>query len=362
VRAMTAPAVTLTESVLRRLTERVLEAAGVASDKAALVADSLILANLRGVDSHGVQNLPHYVEQLEAGDVDPHAEGHVASESGACLLYDSEHGLGAVTALTCCGHAVRLARRLGVSLVVAREATHFGIAACWSQKISAEGLIGIALCDASPTVPPWQGRAGRVGTNPISLSVPHPQGRGWLLDMATTTAAYGRLEKSQLEGKTVIPEGWAQDREGHPTTDLGTALKGFLMPLGGYKGSGLAVLVEILCGVLSGGAFGTEIRGIRQHGRHSRVNHTFLAIDVTRFLPLGEFQARMDRFVAEIKSAPPAAGYEEVLVAGDPEWRIEDERRRGGIPIPPGPWANLARVAERLGVVLPAGLDPIPFG
>jgi LDH2 family malate/lactate/ureidoglycolate dehydrogenase len=143
------------------------------------------------------------------------------------------------------------------------------------------------------------------------------------------------------------------DREGRPTTDLATALKGFLMPLGGYKGSGLGLMVEILCGVLSGGAMSREICGIRQHGRHSRVNHTFLGIEVGRFLPLEEFYARMERLIAEVKSAAPAAGYDEVLVAGDPEWRAEEQRRRNGIPIPPGPWEELARTAEQLRVALP---------
>jgi LDH2 family malate/lactate/ureidoglycolate dehydrogenase len=126
------------------------------------------------------------------------------------------------------------------------------------------------------------------------------------------------------------------------------------MPLGGYKGSGLAMMVEILCGALGGGAMATEIRGIRQHGRRSRVNHAFLGIDVSRFLPLEQFYARTDWLVAEIKSAAPAAGYDQVLVAGDPEWRAEEERRRAGIPIPAGPWQTLVRIAERLEVPLPA--------
>jgi len=346
-------AVVLLEAALRAFAERVLEAAGVPREKVPVVADPLVAANLRGIDSHGVQLLPHYVDQLAAGDVDPRADGRILAESGGCLLYDGQHGLGAVTSTTCCAHAVRLALEHGVALVVAREATHFGAAGYWAEKISAAGLIGIAMCDASPTVPPWQGREGRLGTNPISMAVPKPGGRGWLLDMATTTAAYGRLEKVALEGRTVIPEGWAMDRQGRPTTDLATALQGFLMPLGGYKGSGLAMLVEILCGALGGGAMATEIRGIRQHGRLSRVNHAFLGIDVSRFLPLEEFYARMDWLVAEVKATPPAAGYDEVLVAGDPEWRAEQERRRNGIPIPPGPWAALVRMAERLGVPLP---------
>jgi LDH2 family malate/lactate/ureidoglycolate dehydrogenase len=238
-------------------------------------------------------------------------------------------------------------------MVVAGEATHFGAAGFWAQKISEAGLIGMALCDASPAIPPWQGREGRLGTNPISMAVPHPGGWGWLLDMATSTVSYGRLEKLMLEGSESVPPGWAMDREGRPTTELATALKGFLMPLGGYKGSGLGLMVEILCGVLSGGAMSREIRGIRQHGRYCRVNHAFLGIDVARFLPLEQFYSRMDWLVAEVKSAAPAAGYDEVLVAGDPEWRAEEERRRSGIPIPPGPWEELARTAARLGVALP---------
>jgi LDH2 family malate/lactate/ureidoglycolate dehydrogenase len=341
------------EAELRDFTERILEAAGVPRERARKLADPIVAANLRGIDSHGVQLLPHYVDQVTAGDVDPLADGRVVAESGACLHYDSQHGLGAITSEFCCGHTVRLARAHGLGMVVAGEATHFGAAGFWAQKISEAGLIGLALCDASPAIPPWQGREGRLGTNPISMAVPHPGGRGWLLDMATSTVSYGRLEKLMLEGSESVPPGWAMDREGRPTTELATALKGFLMPLGGYKGSGLGLMVEILCGVLSGGAMSREIRGIRQHGRYCRVNHAFLGIDVARFLPLEQFYARMDWLVAEVKSAAPAAGYDEVLVAGDPEWRAEEERRRSGIPIPPGPWEELARTAARLGVALP---------
>jgi LDH2 family malate/lactate/ureidoglycolate dehydrogenase len=210
------------------------------------------------------------------------------------------------------------------------------------------------MCDSSPQVPPWQGKAKRVGTNPLSMSVPHPGGRGWLLDMATSTVALGKLEQAKLNRKTEIPPGWALDSEGRPTTGLAAALSGFLMPLGGYKGSGLALMVEILGGALGGGALAPDIRGIRDHGRLARVNHTFLAIDAARFLPLEDFYARMDSLVQYIKSTPPATGCDEVLVAGDPEWRFEDERRARGIPIPPGPWAALAATARRLGVPLPA--------
>jgi LDH2 family malate/lactate/ureidoglycolate dehydrogenase len=334
---------------------RLLEAARVPGDKARLVAESLVAGNLRGVDSHGIAMLPHYIDQIDAGDVEPEREGHVVAESGGCLLYDAESGFGFVTAEICCGHAIRLARSQGIAMVVAREASHFGAAALWTRRISAAGLIGIAVCDAGPQVAPWQGKDRRIGTNPISVSVPHPGGRGWLLDMATTTVALGKLEQAQIKGEREIPPGWALDSEGRPTTGLAAAVSGLLMPLGGYKGSGLGLMVEILCAVLGGGAMAGEVHGVRMHGRHSRVNHAFLAIDVARFLPLEEFQARMERLVAEMKSSAPAAGYGEVLVAGEPEWRAEDDRRRRGIPIPAGVWSELSRTAARLGVPLPAG-------
>ncbi len=348
------PTITLSEAQVRDFGERLLRAVGVALEKARLVAEVLAYANLRGVDSHGIQLLPHYIDQIEAGDLDPAAEGCVISECQACLLYDGGHGLGAVTAEICCGHAIRLARQYGISIVVARETNHFGPAAYWTQKIAAAGQIGIAVCDASQQVPPWQGKARKIGTNPISMAVPHPAGRGWLLDMATSTVALGKLEQAKLNRKAEIPPGWALDSEGLPTTLLSAALDGFLMPLGGYKGSGLGLMVEILCGALGGGGMAPDIRGIRQHGGYSRVNHAFLAIDVGRFMPLEVFYERMDRLIAHVKSAPPAAGYDEVLVAGDPEWRYEDERRANGIPILPGPWETIERTARRLGVALPA--------
>ncbi len=342
-------------SDLYKFAEDVLTASGVPAGYVAQFASALIETNLRSVDSHGVQLLPHYVGQIERGEVALHATGKVLKESGACLVYDAEHGLGQVTAPICCDHAIRLAAATGVGIVTARECSHFGAAFLWARRISDAGYIGIALCDASMQVPPWQGREPRLGTNPISVSVPHPRHRGWLLDMATTTVAYAKLEQLKLKGETTVPSGWSQDREGVPTTDMATALKGLLMPLGGYKGSGLGMMVEILTGVLAGGpVFGTQVTGLRHQGRPMRVNHTFLAIDVERFMPLEQFQERMEWLIEEVKSAAPAKGYSEVLVAGEPEWRAEEHRKENGIPIADGVWQSLEDLARRLNVALPA--------
>jgi len=262
--------------------------------------------------------------------------------------------LGQVVSEICCGHATRLAKQHGVSVVVARESNHFGCASFWAQKISAQGSLGIVMCNASPIVPPWQGREGRLGTNPVCMSVPGNHGRPWLLDMATTTVAAGKIFKAFFGNQPEIPAGWALDSSGAPTTDTKAAYTGLLMPLGGYKGSGLAVLVEILCAVLSGGPMSTDVRGIQALGV-AHVSQAFIGIDVTRFMPIEQFQERLQWLVARVKSAQPAAGFDEVLVAGEPEWRAEELRRREGIPVSSGLWEKLSAAAGRLKVPVPAG-------
>ena len=340
---------TVAAPALRSFSESILLAAGVPAHKAAIVASSLIAANLRGVDSHGIQLLTFYVDQLLAGEMDPHAEGRVVTESGSCLLFDGQNGIGQWVAETCCGHAIRIAGQHGVALVTARESNHFGACAWWAEKMRAAGQIGIVMCNASPIVPPWQAKQGRFGTNPICMAVPGP----WLLDMATTTVAAGKVFKAFINHQPEIPAGWAFNSEGVPTTNTEEAYHGMLMPLGGYKGSGLGFLVEILCAVLSGGAMSNEVGGIRFRGKLVRTSQMFLAIDVARFMPLEEFTARMEGLVALVKSAPPAPGYDEVLVAGDPEWRTEAERLRNGIPISEGNWETLIKTAARVKVAPP---------
>jgi LDH2 family malate/lactate/ureidoglycolate dehydrogenase len=344
---------TVSAGVLTRFVEEILLAAQVPPHKAAIAAHSLVASNLRGVDSHGIQLLPFYVDQLLAGEMDSQADGRVVSETGSCLIFDGQNGLGQWVADSCCRHAIRIAAAQGMALVVSRESNHFGAAAWWAQKMRAAGQIGIVMCNASPIVPPWQGREGRMGTNPICMSVPGP----WLLDMATTTVAAGRIFKAFINGQPEIPAGWAFDSDGVPTTDTHQAYKGMLMPLGGYKGSGLAMMVEILCSVLSGGAMANEIGGIRVRGKKVRNSQMFMAIDVARFMPVEEFTARVEQLVALMKATATAPGYDEVMVAGDPEWRTEAERKANGIPIADGNWDSLVKTAARVNVEAPHSLQ-----
>jgi LDH2 family malate/lactate/ureidoglycolate dehydrogenase len=331
----------------------IMEAVNVPGTAATLVADSLVSANLRGVDSHGVQLLIWYTQQIQDGNIDIATIGQVASENGSCMVYDGMNGLGQVVSEACCDHAIRLARTHGLGMVTARNSSHFGASAWWAQKLAAAGFIGIVTCNATPLVAAWQGRDKILGTNPICMAVPGPD--TFLLDMATTTVALNRIHKAILSGDTEIPAGWAMDADGNPTTNPQTALAGLPMPLGGYKGTGLALMVEVLCAVLSGGAMMTEVGGLRVKNRPMRVSHFFLAIDAARFLPMDEFQARMKQMRDTVKGSRPAAGFEEVLIAGDPEWRSDAGRRRDGIPIARGIWQELTKLGERLNVPVPVG-------
>jgi LDH2 family malate/lactate/ureidoglycolate dehydrogenase len=338
---------------LRALVRGLAAASGASSPACELLADSLVASNLRGVDSHGVSLLPYYLAQWRSRDVDIAASGSIASETGACLTFDGQNAIGQTVAAACCDHAVRLAGEYGVGMVTARESNHFGAAAFWAQRISAGRRIGMVSCNASPLVPPWQGREGRIGTNPICMAVPGGEEPAWLLDMATTTVAANKIFKAYTNQTPSIPAGWAMDKEGVPTTSTDEAYHGLLMPLGGYKGSGLGVMVEILCAVLSGSAIGTELGGIRFPGKRVRVGQFYLAIDVERFIPLDEFRARMDKLIRMLKSTAPAKGFEEVLVANDPERRMAEKRNREGIPVDPGTWERLSKCASELNVPLP---------
>jgi LDH2 family malate/lactate/ureidoglycolate dehydrogenase len=343
---------TLSSEVLIRFAYELLIAVKAPPHKAELVAKSLVAANLRGVDSHGLQLLPFYIEIILMSNIDIQTDGRIVSENGGSLVYDAQNGIGQWIAQICCDHANRLGKAHGISMVVARESNHFGAAAYWAQRMSAAGMIGIVMCNASPLVAPWQGKDQRFGTNPICMSVPGAD--SWLLDMATTTVALGKILNAQFHGRSTIPEGWAMDSDGVPTTDTQSALGGLLMPLGGYKGSGLAMMAEILCAVLGGGAMSTELGGIRIQGQPMRTSQMFLAIDVARFMPLEEFEKRMRSLVEIVKSSRSAKGFDEVLVAGEPEWRVEEQRRRDGIPVSEGAWQNLVQAAEKLGVAVPS--------
>lgn len=339
---------------LRSFCQGLLERVGVPGAGAFVVADSLVASNLRGIDSHGIELLPGYIMQLRNGGVNGATKGAVVSETGGAMLYDGQNGLGQVVAAACCEHAVRLARGQGIAMVVARNSHHFGAAAYWSRKIAAGGCIGISLSTAGPAVAPWQGKTPCIGTNPLGMALPGEAGRKWLLDMATTTVAKNKLADAASRGWTTIPAAWAfVDAEGNPTTDRAAAERGWPLPLGGYKGTGLAMMIELLCAGLSGGPVASDVPVSRDGSVPLHVSHTFLAINVSAFTGANEFDARTGRLVDLMKASELRAGFDEVLVAGEPEWRTEAMRRPQGIPVARSLWQRLSEIAAQLKILPP---------
>jgi len=300
--------------------------------------------------------LATYIQQIRAGGINVPTAGRVVSEDGVCLRYDGENGLGQVVADQCTDHAIRIAGALGVAVVVTSGSNHFGAGAWWGEKLARAGLIGIVMSNACPAVAPYQGKTAILGTNPLCVAVPGLGGRGrWLLDMATTTVALGKLTNAGHLGRQTIPLEWGfLDSSGKPTTDTAAAQCGAPTPFGGYKGTAVAMMVEILCSGLSGAGMTTELPIYRTGGDPLGISHTFIAIDPARFMPKGEFEKRMDRLGEMVKASGPAPGYDEVLLAGEPEWRCKNIREQSGIPVPEKLWAQLTSVARELKVTPPS--------
>jgi L-2-hydroxycarboxylate dehydrogenase (NAD+) len=351
---------------LEAFTAEVLAALGMPRPVALLTARLMVQTDLRGVDSHGISMLPRYAEWIREGFVEPAAEPKVVRDEAATALLDAGKGLGYHPSVQAMEMAIAKARACGVGIVAVRNSGHFGAAANYTMRALAHDMIGLATTN-SPYVAmvPTFGRRAMLSTNPLSLAAPAGAEPPFVLDMATTTVAVGKLTVAARWGHP-IPEGWAMDPAGRPTTDPRLALAHRLLsPLGGsrllgsHKGYGLAVMVDILSGVLAGAVHGDLfLRSDMPERRLHNVGHCLAAIDPARFRPIEEFKADMDDLLRALKATPPAEGEERVWVAGEPEMECERRRRREGIPLPPALLALLNELAGSLGIrplLSPAG-------
>jgi LDH2 family malate/lactate/ureidoglycolate dehydrogenase len=315
-----------------------------------LTADLMVRTDLRGVDSHGVAMLPTYQRWHRRGWIVLAAEPKVARDEGTTAVVDGQQALGHYTATLAMELALAKARAHGVGFVTCRNSNHYGAAANYSMMALPHGMIGLSLTNTGPAVVPTYGRRAMLGTNPISLAAPAGRQFPFVLDMATSTVALGKLSVALRWGKP-IPSGWALDKSGQPTTDPTVAYEtrrltplGATRDLGGHKGYGLAVMVDILSGVLAGAAFG-DMRRRDPDPARADIGHFFGAIDVTRFRDLDAFKADMDDLLESLKGSPKAEGHDRIYVAGEPEWECEQRRRREGIPLAPGLVTQLREVA-----------------
>ena len=342
---------------LKAFTLAVFDRWGVPPAVADLTADLMVRTDLRGVDSHGVGMLPTYLRWYRAGFIVPEAEPKITRDDGTTAVVDGQQAVGHYVSTLAMELAMAKARAHGVGFVVAHNSNHYGAAANYSMMALAQDMVGISMTNAPwPAVVPTFGRQAMFGTNPISVAAPAGREFPFVLDMATSTVAIGKLAVAARWNKP-IPEGWAVDPGGRPTRDPGVAYDTRLMTplgatreLGSHKGYGLAVMVDILAGVLAGAAYGDLNRRSETEPTRANVGHFFGAIDVGRFRPLDVFRADMDDLLRALKDSPRAEGEDRIWVAGEPEWECERTRRVAGIPLAPGLVAQLRAVAEEVGV------------
>ncbi len=328
---MGVPMVSVELEALRAFTHEVFLALGLSEAHSEISAHALVFSELRchPGQGQGVRRLRAYQERLTGGLIDPYAPFEVVKESPALALVDGHNGLGSVVGVKATRLAVQKAKVCGVGVVVVRGGTHYGSSAVHASEALAHDCIGVALTNAGPEMAAWGGATPVVGTNPWGLAAPSDKGFPVVLDIALTTAGKGMMRWLEREGQA-MPRDWALTPEGLETDDPAAAMQGALLGIGQYKGYGLSLMTDALTGVLSGGAFGTE--PYRDPARQN-VSHTFMALDIDWFMPVGEYRARMGRFIDTVKASRLRPGFSEVLVPGELEHRRVLDKTANGVPL-----------------------------
>jgi LDH2 family malate/lactate/ureidoglycolate dehydrogenase len=336
---------TIEAGALKAQVAGIFERLDVPAEDAGIVADHLVEADLRGVHSHGVIRVPTYVAGLRAGRINPRPKVEVVEDHGGQVVLDGDYGLGQLTAFRANELAIERGKEHGMAAVALRRSTHCGAMAYYAIRARDRGLIGLAITNAGMNMPPIGGTAKIVGNNPFAIAVPTTRAWPMVLDIATSVVAGGKLDVARAKGES-IPLGWARDKDGNPTTDPIAARQGSLEPVGGHKGLALAVMLDVLAGVLSGGRFGGMLGTDAGRGGMAQF---FLTIDVTRFMPLDQFTARMDELIDQIHESPKAPGVDRIYVAGEIESDLQAARLATGIPLEASVFESLEATARELG-------------
>ncbi len=356
--------VVVDEKPLRHFCEQVFMKLGVPAKDAQVTTDVLVLADLRGIESHGVARLPRYVSGIKQGFIKPRDQSRIIKETKTTALVDGGQSLGQVVGKRGMELAIKKAKDTAVGVVTVRNSNHYGIAGYYTLMALEHNLIGVSMTNAAPLVVPTFGRQSVLGTNPISLTAPSLKEKPFVLDMATSVVPRGKLEVLDRKGSP-MPLGWAVDERGRGSTDaravlnaMAKRLGGGILPLGGegeehagHKGYGLALMVDVLCGVLSGAATGL---GVNADDSHPDVGHFFMALDPTAFRPLEDFRRDMDRLARELKDSPKAEGQARIYVHGEKSFARMERFRKEGITIGPKVVEAMKKIGTELGVPWPA--------
>ena len=348
-RAPAGPAALVTADRLRRFAQEVFERAGMSPTHAATVADVLVWANLRGVDSHGVMRIPRYVAMIDTGVMNPKPSLTTQAETPASVLIDADRAAGPIAMTAAMTAAAGKARTAGVGLAFVRATTHTAALGYYTLKGAEAGMAAMAMAASWPNMAYHGARAAGVSTSPISIAVPGGERGPVVFDMGTGVVGMGKLIQARKTGQPIQP-GWALDASGAPTTDPRAAE--IPLPLGGPKGSGLALMLELVTSLIVGNpilAGSLEEMAAGGHPLHKQ-NGLALAIDLARFVDPGVFRREVERLVAALKRLPRDPEVAEILMPGERGSRTLAARSREGIPVPLAVLAELAAVAERLGV------------
>ena len=331
---------------LRRLLGALVEKVGLPEDAGKILVQGLVETSLRGVDSHGVRLMPHYIAAVQKGRVNPRPRFRFQRTGPSTGRLEADHGFGIVAGRAAMSHAITLARRSGVGVVAVANSSHFGAAAIYALAAAREGMIGLACTHSDALVFPHAGRKVFLGTNPVCFAAPCT-GHPFCLDMATSAISWNKLRQHRATA-TTLQDGWAGDARGRECRDPAKAAG--LLPAAGYKGYGLALMVEIFSSVLTGMPAGPKIsRMFPVDGQRRRLGHVVAAVEVDRFVPLNTFKRNLAALLNALR-AVPAVGREKVRVAGDPENEARRQRTKQGIPLDLAEIAALRETAEKLGV------------
>jgi LDH2 family malate/lactate/ureidoglycolate dehydrogenase len=340
---------------LRELAGGLLAAVGVPARHVDLVVGGLLDADVEDQSSHGILLLPMYVERILAGSVAPGGEGRIVSDTPTSIVIDAENALGQVTSEKAVALCIARAREHGMAAVAVRNGFHFGTANRWARRIAQAGAVGIVMSNTRPLMPAPGGAERVVGNNPIALAVPAASGNPILADVALSAGAMMKIRIAEANGEQ-IPEGWATDADGVPTTDPSSAIKGMLLPAGGAKGFALAALIDLVAGGLSAGAIGDEVRPLYGDPKVPyRCAHFFLAIDISRFRPVDEFAAAAEVLASRVRASRPAPSSDPVRMPGDRALAARGGRE-SYCPLARSTLESLTRLAGRLNVPVPSSL------
>ena len=323
--------------------------AGVPEADAHLLADTLVQADLWGHQSHGVLRLGWYLERIQNGVMTPVIKPEFVVDAGAIAVIDGHDGVGQVLTEFAAKDAIRRAKAHGIAAVGLRYSNHFGTCMYYTRMGALAGCVMMLTSNGGPAMAPWGGRKKIIGTNPWSVATPAGRHPPFLMDMANTGVARGKIYLAR-QWRQKIPPGWALNAAGEPTTDPQEAIDGIILPMAEHKGYAIAMMVDVLSGVLTGSGFLSALHSPYKTAEKSNCGHFMVAINIELFQPLAQFNERMEAYIAELKSVPLAKGFDEIFYPGEREARNDIKNRSEGLLLPADTLTDLERIAGELGL------------